>query len=88
MDSAQRRRVRRLPARKPRQLPAERTPEQKKEALTESIATIREMIANPTPSLTGEEKVAELQIWEQMLKSLEEERNEIEKAADYKESQI
>ncbi len=82
LDSARRRRIRRLPAREPRRLPSERTHEQEKETLTESIATIKEMMANPTSSLTDEEKAAELQIWERMLKSLEDERNEIEKAAD------
>ena len=86
LDSAQRRRIRRLPPRRPRQLPARPTPEQRKEAIKEAIndgiSTIKEMMANPTTSLTDEEKAAELQIWERMLKSLEEERDEIEKAAD------
>jgi len=79
-DSARRRRVRRLPPRKPRQLPpAEPTPEERREALTESIATIKEMMANPTSSMTDEEKAAELKIWERMLEGLENERDEIER---------
>jgi hypothetical protein len=78
-DSTRRRRVRRLPPRKPRQLPpAEPTPEERREVLTESIATIREMMDNPASSLTDEEKAAEMKIWEQMLESLEQEQAEIE----------
>lgn len=78
-DSARRRRVRRLPPRKPRQLPpAEPTPEERREVLTESIATIREMMANPTPSLADEGQAEELRIWEQMLSKLEQERAKIE----------
>jgi hypothetical protein len=81
-DSAKRRRIRHLPARKPRGLPPEPTPEQKKEMLTESITTVREMMANPTPSLTDEEKAAELKIWERMLEGLEKERAEIENSGN------
>jgi len=81
-DSGRRRRVRRLPPRKPRQLPpAEPTPEERRETLNESIATIREMMANPTPSLAEEEQAEELKIWEQMLGKLEEERAQIEDKA-------
>ena len=78
-DSARRRRVRRLPPRKPRKPPpADPTPEERKEALNESIATIREMMANPTPSLVDEEQAEELKIWEQMLNKLEQERAKTE----------
>ena len=77
--SARRRRVRRLPPRKPRQLPpAEPTPEERRETLNESIATIREMMANPAPSLAEEGQAEELKIWEQMLGKLEQEQAEME----------
>jgi len=88
-DSARRRRVRRLPPRKPRQLPpAEPTPEERREALTESIATIREMMANPTPSYADEGQGEELKIWEQMLSKLEQERAEIEATATEKNHEL
>lgn len=88
LDSAQKRRIRRLPARKPRQLPAQPTPEQRTEELEKSISTIKEMMSKSVPSLEDEENEKELKTWEQLLESLEKERDEIEKAADYKESQI
>lgn len=81
-DSTRRRRVRRLPPRKPRQLPpAEPTPEERRETLTESIATIREMMDNTAPSYTDEQRAEELKIWEQMLSELEQERAKIENNA-------
>ena len=82
VDSAKRRRVRRLPPRKTRQLPpAEPTPEERRETLNESIATIREMMANPTPSLSEQEQAEELKIWQQMLGKLEEEQAQFEDKA-------
>jgi hypothetical protein len=86
-DLSKRRRVRRLPSRKPRQAPAveEPTPEQKKETITESIATIKEMMTQPDPSLEDAEREKELKIWEDLLKSLEEEQAEIEKIEETKE---
>jgi hypothetical protein len=81
-DPAERRRIRRLPPRRPRQLPAQPTPEQRTETLEKSISTIKEMMSRSVPSLEDEENEKELKVWEQLLESLEKERNEIEKAAD------
>ena len=81
-DPAERRRVRRLPPRRPRQLPVEQTPEQRKETITESISTIKEMMSKSDPSLEDEENEEELKTWEQLLESLEKERDEIEKAIE------
>jgi len=85
-EPAERRRVRRLPPRRPRQLPAEPTPEQRTETLEDSISTIKEMMSKSVPSLEDEENEEEneeeLKVWEQLLESLESERDEIEKATE------
>ncbi len=82
LDSTKRRRVRRLPSQRARNLPQEETTEQRKESVQQSIATIKEMM-NQSDSLLGDEEEAkELRIWEQLLESLEEERAKIEKGAD------
>jgi hypothetical protein len=81
-DREKRRRVRRLPPRRPRELPLEQTAEQRKETITDSISTIKEMMSKSAPSLEDEEDEEELKVWEQLLESLEKERSEIEKAAD------
>jgi len=81
-NPAERRHVRRLPPRRPRQLPAEPTPEQRTETLEDSISTIKEMMSKSVPSLEDEEGEEELKTWEQLLESLERERDEIEKATE------
>ncbi len=81
-DSAKRRRVRRLPEPKPRNLPPEPTPQQESEVLTDSIETIRQMMDRPEAEAGDAEKAEELKIWEQLLKSLEKEREEIETDTD------
>ena len=49
---------------------------------------IREMMANPTPSLADEGQAEELKIWEQMLRKLEQERAEIEATATEKNHEL
>lgn len=79
LDSAKRRRVRRLPSQRDRNLPPEQTTEQRKESVQQSITTIKEMMTQPDPLLEDDEKAKELILWKQLLKSLEEESAEIEK---------
>jgi hypothetical protein len=83
-DAQNRRRIRRLPDRKSQELlaPAEPSPEEMKETLTESISTIREMMSRSSSSLSEEEGKAELKVWEQLLKTLEKDRDEIENTPD------
>ncbi|MHC4722237.1 MAG: hypothetical protein ACYS6I_05955 [Planctomycetota bacterium] len=81
-DSAKRGRVRRLPPQGARNLPPEQTTEQRKESVQQSIATIKEMMAQPDLLLEDDEKAKELKIWEQLLETLEKERTEIEKGTD------
>ena len=82
-DLARRRRIRRLPPRKPRQQPQpEPTPEEVKETLTESIDAIKEMIAQPSPSVDDEERAKEIKIWEELLQNLEKEREQVEESGE------
>ncbi|MHC5059863.1 MAG: hypothetical protein ACYTFK_02095 [Planctomycetota bacterium] len=77
-EPRQRRRVRRLPAPKPKNLAPEQTPEEQSEALTDSIEAIKQIMNQPETEAEGADNSEELKMWEQLLKSLEEEKKENE----------
>jgi len=78
-DLATRRRVRRLPPREPRTIQRpEPTAQEKRENISESIATIKEIMSQPDASGDDAEKENEMKIWSELLQSLEEEQAQIE----------
>jgi hypothetical protein len=79
LDSTKRRRVRRLPPQRDRNLPQEETIEQRKESVQQSIETIKEMMNQPDSLEGDEERAKEQIIWLQLLENLEKESAEIEK---------
>jgi hypothetical protein len=72
--------------RRPTTLKPESTPAQRKQQIDDDIASIKNLMSRPSAAPTEEEKQKEKENWEKLIKTLQKQRQEIDKKTKNKES--